>query len=224
MVAPEIEFEDDILGGIQCLASLAEPVVTVVSCPLDNLWTDMFQESFSLLFAENIVYIIQYMEENVVISAESHLLVCRCRAHDVTVEIRLALVGYAQKMGKLVGVGGRIIVGENIAVKGEFAEERSHASGYASHRAEGCEHHRLGMRMLIERLVDAFPVSYFIIFLQNCIPHPVLQGIIHDAIRENALPGIAERCIAESVEAICVLIGKFLNLAFDTSTGFIPIL
>ena len=37
MVALEIEFEDEILGGIQCLASLAEPVVAVVSCPLDNL-------------------------------------------------------------------------------------------------------------------------------------------------------------------------------------------
>ena len=196
MVSPEIEFEDDILCGIQCLASLAEPVVAIVSCPLDYLGTDMFQKSFSLLFAEDIVYIIQYMEEDVVISAEPHLLVCRCRAHDVTVEIRLALVGYAQEMGKLVGVGGRIIVGENIAVKGEFAEERSHASGYASHRTEGCEHHRLGMRMLVERSVDAFPVSYFVIFLQNCIPHPVLQGIIHDAIRGNALPGIAERCIA----------------------------
>ena len=101
MVAPEIEFEDDILGGIQSLASLAEPVVTVVSCPLDNLWTDMFQESFSLLFTENIVYIIQYMEEDVVISAEPHLLVCRCRAHDVTVEICLALVGYAQEYHRL---------------------------------------------------------------------------------------------------------------------------
>ena len=48
-------------SGVQCFASLAEPVVTVVSCPLDNLWTDMLQESFSLLFAEDIVYIIQYM-------------------------------------------------------------------------------------------------------------------------------------------------------------------
>ena len=186
MVAPEIEFEDEILGGIQCFASLAEPVVAVVSCPLDNLGTDMLQESFSLLFAEDIVYIIQYMEEDVVISAEPHLLVCRCRAHDVTVEICLALVGYAQKMGKLVGVGGWIIVSENIAVKGEFAEERSHTSGYASHRAEGCEHHRLGMWMLVERLVDAFLITYFIIFPKNCIPHPIFQGIIHDAIREDA--------------------------------------
>ena len=88
MVALEIEFEDEILSGIQCLASLAEPVVAVVFCPLDNLGTDMFQESFSLLFAKNIKNIVQYMEEDVVISAESHLLICRCRAHDVTVEIR----------------------------------------------------------------------------------------------------------------------------------------
>ena len=191
MVALEIEFEDEILSGIQCLASLAEPVVAVVSCLLDNLGTDVFQESFSLLFAKNIKNIVQYMEENVVISAESHLLICRCRAHDVTVEIRLALVGNTQDVGKFVGVGGWIIVRKNIAVKGEFAEERSHASGYASHRTDGCEHHRLGMWMLVERPVDAFPVSYFIIFLQNCIPHPILQAIIHDAIRGNALPGIA---------------------------------
>lgn len=48
MVALEIEFEDEILGGIQCLASLAEPVAAVALCQLDNLGTDMFQESFSL--------------------------------------------------------------------------------------------------------------------------------------------------------------------------------
>lgn len=111
MVALEVEIEDDILCGIQCLASLAEPVAAVALCQLDNLGTDMFQESFSLLFAENIEYIVQYVEENVVISAESHLLICRCRAHDVTVEIRLTLVGYTQKVSKLVGIGGRIIVG-----------------------------------------------------------------------------------------------------------------
>ena len=80
---------------------------------------------------------------------------------------------------------------KNIAVKGEFAEERPHASGNPRHRTDGCEHHRLGMWMLVERTVDAFPVSYFVIFFQNRIPHPVLQAIIHDAIRENALPGIA---------------------------------
>ena len=96
MVAPEVEFEDDILCGIQCLASLAEPVAAVALCQLDNLGTDVFQESFSLLFAENIEYIVQYVEEYVVISAESHLLICRCRAHDLTVEIRLTLVGYTQ--------------------------------------------------------------------------------------------------------------------------------
>ncbi len=37
MVAPEVEFEDEILSGIQCLASLAEPVVAVALCQLDNL-------------------------------------------------------------------------------------------------------------------------------------------------------------------------------------------
>ena len=116
MVAPEIEFEDEILSGIQCLAALAEPVAAVALCQLDNLGTDMFQKSFSLLFAKNIKDIVQYMEEDVVIAAESHLLIRRCGAHDVTVEIRLTLVGNTQKMGKLVGVGGWIIVGENIAV------------------------------------------------------------------------------------------------------------
>ena len=117
MVALEIEFEDDILGGIQCFASLTEPVAAVALCQLDNLGTDMFQESFSLLFAENIEYIVQYVEEYVVIAAEPHQLICRYCAHDVTVEIRLTLVGYTQKVSKLVGIGGRIIVGENISIK-----------------------------------------------------------------------------------------------------------
>ena len=44
MVALEVEFEDEILGGIQCLASLAEPVAAVALCQLDNLGTDMFQK------------------------------------------------------------------------------------------------------------------------------------------------------------------------------------
>ena len=116
MVALEVEIEDEILGGIQNLASLAEPVVAVALCQLDYLGTDVFQESFPFLFAKNIKDIVQYMEEDVVIAAESHLLIRRCGAHDVTVEIRLTLVGNTQKMGKLVGVGGWIIVGENIAV------------------------------------------------------------------------------------------------------------
>ena len=42
MVAPEVEFEDEILSGIQCLAALAEPVVAVALCTLDNLGTDVF--------------------------------------------------------------------------------------------------------------------------------------------------------------------------------------
>ena len=108
MVALEVEIEDEILGGIQNLASLAEPVVAVALCQLDYLGTDVFQESFSFLFAKNIKDIVQYMEEDVVIAAESHLLIRRCGAHDVTVEIRLTLVGNTQKMGKLVGVGGWI--------------------------------------------------------------------------------------------------------------------
>ena len=139
MVAPEVEFEDEILSGIQCLAALAEPVAAVALCQLDNLGTDMSQESFSLLFAENIEYIVQYMEEYVVIAAEPHLFICRCRAHYVTVEIRLTLVGYTQKVSKLVGIGGRIIVGDNISIQRKLTEERPHASGNARHRTEGCE-------------------------------------------------------------------------------------
>ena len=193
MVALEIEFEDEILGGIQCLASLAEPVVAVALCQLDNLGTDVFQKSFSLLFAKNIKDIVQYMEKYVVIAAEPHQLICRYCAHDVTVEIRLTLVGYTQKVSKLVGVGGRIIVGKNISIKRELTEERSHASGNARHRTEGCEYHRLGMRMLVERRIDAFLITYFIIFLQNRIPHPIFQTIICDAIRENATPGNIRR-------------------------------
>ena len=193
MVAPEVEFEDEILGGIQCLASLAEPVAAVALCQLDNLGTDMFQEFFSLLFAENIEYIVQYVEEYVVIAAEPHQLICRCRAHDVTVEIRLSLVGYTQKVSKLVGIGGRIIVGENISIKRKLTEERPHASGNARHRTEGCEYHRLDMRMLVERCIDTLLITYFIIFLQNRIPHPIFQTVTYDAIRENATPGNIRR-------------------------------
>lgn len=195
MVAPEVEFEDEILGGIQCLASLAEPVAAVALCQLDNLGTDMFQESFSLLFAENIEYIVQYMEEDVVIAAESHLLICRCRAHDVTVEIRLTLVGYTQKVSKLVGIGGRIIVGENISIKREFTEERPHASGNARHRTEGCEYHRLGMRMLVERCIDTLLITYFIIFLQNCIPHPIFKPSSTMLSEKMLLPAISEEML-----------------------------
>ena len=122
------------------------------------------------------------MEEYVVISAEPHLLICRCRAYDVTVEIRLTLVGNTQKVSKLVGIGSRIIVGENISIQRKLTEERPHASGNTRHRTEGCEYHRLGMGMLVERCIDTLLITYFIIFLQNRIPHPIFQTIICDAI------------------------------------------
>ena len=96
MVALEVEIEDEILGGIQNLASLAEPVVAVALCQLDYLGTDVFQESFSFLFAKNIKDIVQYMEEDVVIAAEACRLVLGCGAHHIAVEVGLALVAYAQ--------------------------------------------------------------------------------------------------------------------------------
>ena len=58
MIALEVEVEDEILSGIQRLASLADPILAVASCQLDNLWSDMFQIFLALLFTKNIEYII----------------------------------------------------------------------------------------------------------------------------------------------------------------------
>ncbi len=44
-----------------------------------------------------------------------------------------------------------------------------------------------GMWMLVERLVDAFRYPILLYSFRTRIPHPILQGIIHDAIRGNAL-------------------------------------
>ncbi len=52
------------------------------------------------------------------------------------------------------------------------------------------------MRMLVERCIDTLLITYFIIFLQNRIPHPIFQTVIYDAIRENAtLPAISEEML-----------------------------
>lgn len=58
MVASQIEFEEEILGSIQCLASFALPVLAVAFQQPDYLRPDMFQIFLTLLFAENIEYII----------------------------------------------------------------------------------------------------------------------------------------------------------------------
>ena len=58
MVASQIEFEEEILGGIQYLASFALPVLAVAFQQPDYLRTDMFQIFLTFLFAENIEYII----------------------------------------------------------------------------------------------------------------------------------------------------------------------
>ena len=75
MVASQIEFEEEILGSIQCLASFALPVLAVAFQQPDYLRTDMFQIFLTFLFAENIEYIISYMGQNVVISAEFYSLI-----------------------------------------------------------------------------------------------------------------------------------------------------
>ena len=47
--------------------------------------------------------------------------------------------------------------------------------------------------MRVEGRVDAFLVSYFVVSFQNCIPHPILQSIIHKTI-ELTFPLAVERC------------------------------
>ena len=58
MVASQIEFEEEILGSIQCLASFALPVLAVAFQQPDYLRTDIFQIFLTLLFAEDVEYII----------------------------------------------------------------------------------------------------------------------------------------------------------------------
>ena len=58
MIALEVEVEDEILSGIQRLASLADPIAAVVFCQLDNLWANVFQEFLALFLTKNIEYII----------------------------------------------------------------------------------------------------------------------------------------------------------------------
>lgn len=41
MIALEVEVEDEILSGIQRLASLADPILAVASCQLYNLRSDV---------------------------------------------------------------------------------------------------------------------------------------------------------------------------------------
>ena len=59
MVASQIEFEEEILGSIQCLASFALPVLAVAFQQPDYLRTDMFQIFLTFLFAEDVEYIIK---------------------------------------------------------------------------------------------------------------------------------------------------------------------
>ena len=110
-----------------------------------------------------------------------------------------------------MGIGSRIIVCKNIAVQRKFAEEWSHAAGYTRHRTDGRKHHRLGMRMLVERRIDALPIAYLVIFLQNRIPHPILQFIIHNTIEFFTL---LSPFFTQKVEAVGILVGKFPELLF----------
>ena len=58
MIALEVEVEDEILSGIQSLASLADSILEDASCKLDNLRSDIVQIFLALLFTKNIEYII----------------------------------------------------------------------------------------------------------------------------------------------------------------------
>ena len=67
------------------------------------------------------------------------------------------------------------------------------------------------MRMLVERRIDALPIAYLVIFLQNRIPHPILQFIIHNTIDFCPLPS---PFFTQKVEAVSILVGKFSELLF----------
>ena len=47
MIAPQVKIEDEVLGCIEHLASLADPILAVASCQLDDFWSDVFQEFLS---------------------------------------------------------------------------------------------------------------------------------------------------------------------------------
>ena len=96
-------------------------------------------------------------------------------------------------MSIFVCIDGRIVVRANVAIQRKLAEERSHAACDARHRAEGSEHHGLDMGMRVEGRVDAFLDSDFAVSFQNCIPHPILQSVIHNTI-ELTFPLAVERC------------------------------
>ena len=95
------------------------------------------------------------MEKNLVVAAESYGFVGCVGADDVAVEVSLALVGNAETVGIFVGACGREVVGSDVGVDGEFAEEWPHAASYASHAAEWGKKHGFGTRMPVERTVDA---------------------------------------------------------------------
>ena len=51
MIAPQVKIEDEVLSSIEHLASLAEPVVAVTLCQLDDFWSDVFQKFLSFFLA-----------------------------------------------------------------------------------------------------------------------------------------------------------------------------
>ena len=51
MIAPQVKIEDEVLSCIEHLASLAEPVVAVTFCQLDDFWSDVFQEFLAFFLA-----------------------------------------------------------------------------------------------------------------------------------------------------------------------------
>ena len=72
MVSPQIEVEEEVLGFVECLAPLVEPILSVAFRQLDNLRTDVLQIFFSFFLAEDVEDIGEYMEEDVVIATELH--------------------------------------------------------------------------------------------------------------------------------------------------------
>ena len=75
MVSPQIEVEEEVLGFVECLAPLVEPILSVASCQLDNFRADILQVFHAFLLSENIEDIVEYMEEDVVIATELHIFI-----------------------------------------------------------------------------------------------------------------------------------------------------
>ena len=75
------------------------------------------------------------------IAAEANLLHLRTGTYLIGVEVGFRFAGDAQQVSKLVCVSGGVLRRKQVAVQGEFTEERPHAAGDAYHRNQGGEQH-----------------------------------------------------------------------------------